>query len=138
MNVDIEFLVPCVQGRQDTGSPAEILWIIEQLRKCLRSGGEERVGELAFVVTPELVELVWDGEDDVMMGHAEQPLLPSIEPFFAWQPGTLRATAVQTRVVSDLVVMPFGATVNVTAHFASSAVDDAPRRVAHVIGQFPR
>jgi hypothetical protein len=28
--------------------------------------------------------LMWNREDDVMMGHAEQTLLPSIEPVLAW------------------------------------------------------
>ncbi len=56
MDVDVELLIPGVQCREDSGPPAEELWIGEQLRERLRCGGEERVGELAFVVTPELVE----------------------------------------------------------------------------------
>jgi hypothetical protein len=138
MDVDVELLIPGVQCREDSGPSAEELWIGEQLRERLRCGGEERVGELAFVVTPQLVELMWDGEDDVMMGHAEQSLLPSIEPFFAWQPSTLGATAVQAGVVCDLVIMPFGATVDVAAHLACSAMNNAPSSVTHIIGQLPR
>ena len=132
MHVLLQFLIPGVQSGQDSDASAQELGIAEQFAEGLRSGGKERVGERGFVASPDLVEFMRDGEDDMMMRAWEQSLSATIEPSFFGQPTALRAGPMPTGVVSDLMKVSVGATVEMATEFSSSTVLDGPGGAVHL------
>jgi len=93
----------------------------------------QNVRERGSVVSPDGVEIMRQGKNAVMVGADQQTLLPLAQPLLVWQLSALWATAMTTRVVSDLVEVPIWTTVDVSTHCSGSAVHYLKCRTAHVI-----
>jgi hypothetical protein len=60
-------LAPGMQRREQSGLRAEVLWICQQLLQCPGGRGEQRRGETPAIESPNRVQLVWYGKDNVVM-----------------------------------------------------------------------
>ncbi len=74
-------------------------------------------------------------EDHVMVWAGQQSLPPTGKPLHFGQPPALRATAMSTGVVGNLMIVTIRTTVDMPPEFPCATVDDRPSRTMHVAGQ---
>jgi hypothetical protein len=68
-----------------------------------------------------LVELVWQGKDQVKVGYGEQIFLPLDYPSFAVRSLTFRTMAVRTRVIGDTLMSAFVASIDMPTEGSGTA-----------------
>ena len=135
MNVRLELLIPGMQCGENSDTSSQVLGIGQELGQRLGGGSKEDVCQLGTVESPEDIELMREGKDDVMMRTGQQSLFPAVEPLSFGKPSALRAAAVPTGVVGNLMEVAVGATVDMPPELASATVLNRPCRPVHVRGE---
>jgi hypothetical protein len=125
-------LTPGVEGGNDAGLCADMFWIREELEEGIPYALEEEAGHLPDVEEPEIIELMGDGEDDVVMAAGEKSLLLPFQPLRDLCPFALRAEAMAAGVVPMPLIVAFRTCFHVTAEFGGSAHHQRTRRLADV------
>ena len=113
---------PGVQGENKGRARAEILRIAQQFSQRVAHRGEEDPRHRNAIERPRHVQLMRDGEDQVVVRAGKRPRLLRFEPAFGRDRLALRAAALVTRVVPGACDVPFGATLDVAAQRDGAAV----------------
>ena len=80
---------------------AQVSGVLGQLDEGLGGGLEQEVVDDSLVSQSDGVEVFWQGEDDVEIGHWQQVCFLSLQPSFFVQPLALGAMPVPAGVVGD-------------------------------------
>ena len=125
---------PGVEGGEEADFGAEVAFVPEQLLQGFAAGFGQMIGAPGAVVSPQVVQFVRQGEDDVVVVAGEESGLGSIEPVVDIGVLAARAAAMPTAVG-----LAFGMAVRVAfpffvAEFVIAAVDDGSGRFALVSG----
>lgn len=123
---------PSVQRRQIGGRCTQVLRIGEQLRERLAHRGEQQLRHRGAVAAPQRVQLVRDGEDQVMVRARQEPRALALKPPLDRQPLALRTDALVTGVVERPFDVPLRAAAHVATELRRAAPSDPVRGAMHV------
>ncbi len=126
MNVGMkqQFLRPTVQYAREADLGAEIFRVFCHVVQRLRDGGKEQTVGQPWIRAEERMEMIGDGEDDMMVFDGKQVLLLRSEPANLLKTLTLRTVPISTRVVGDLPEPAAVTLVEVTAEVRGAATQD--------------
>src|SRR5215472_212533 len=125
-----QVLTPGVEDREKADFRSQMFRITRDLEKGFCAGAEQQVIEHLLVLQHELRELLWQGEDDMNVGHCQKIVLTSRDPLIAGAVLTLRAVAIATAVVGDGPITAARTLVAVTAQNGSAAGRDGLQDLA--------
>ena len=126
---------PGVQRRDEGRCGAQIARVFQQLDKHRAHRAEKKVRHARAVPAPQRVQLVRDGEDEMMVRAGDQACALALEPLLGGERLTLRAAALMARVVERALDVPLRTPAHVAAELGGAAARDPVRRAMHVRGQ---
>lgn len=94
-----QILPPAVQDGEEADLRAEVAGIGGDGGESGGACGEQDLVQRRFVAQDQVVELLGDGENDVMVVDGQQFILPAVDPLRARRVAALRAVAVAAGVV---------------------------------------
>ncbi len=135
MNMCGERLTPRVQRSEHAGRSTQVLRIGEQFLQGAGGRCEQRRRKRLAIESPQRVQIVGNGKDDVVVRASEQALRPTIEPLFACKQSALRTTSMSTRVVDDALLVALGAANDMPTERHRTTRQDVVGGVPHVFGK---
>ena len=87
------------------------------------------------VPAPQRVQLVRDGEDEMMVRAGDQACALALKPLLGGERLALRAAALMARVIERALDVPLRTAAHVAAELGGAAARDPVRRAMHVRGQ---
>jgi len=124
VGMEVESLAPTLKGGDRAGQTAEPFGVREEVAQAFPCRAKEQVGEVSSVVSPEVVQLLGDGEDDLVVATGQRAGLLGLDPFFGFFRAAQRAASVPTGVVANDFVMSFGTFVHVGSLGGGTAGSD--------------
>jgi hypothetical protein len=113
-----------VQHARESDLGAEILRVFCHVVQRFRNGRKEQTIGQPWIRTEESMELIRDGEDDVVVLDGKKMLLLRGEPAELLEALTLRTVPISTRIVGDLPKPAAITFVEVTAEGRGAATQD--------------
>lgn len=129
---------PSVERCEDAGPRAEEAIVSEQCQEGISDASKEQRVHRAPIVVPERLELVGDGEDDVVVIARQNLRPPCLEPAIDADPCTLRARTMSARVVVDACLVALWAAPHMTPECRGPTLTDGTRRAMDVRRQATR
>ena len=123
---------PSVQPREECRLRAQVSRIPEQLVEHRAHRIEQELRHRRAVPTPQRVELVRNGENQVMVRAVKKTSLLPLEPILARHRLTLRTAALMARVVERALDVPRRAAAHMAAEFGGATARDPVRGSMHV------
>jgi len=101
-----KLLPPGVQSHDRPRQRSQVVRIAGQFEQRITRAVKQKGRQLTVVEVPKDVQVVWDGEDDVVVGTAKQdPRLP-FQPHPKPVEGTARTVPIPAGVVADSLDVP--------------------------------
>src|SRR5437867_6787371 len=96
VGMEEQVLSPCVQDGGEADLATKVLAVPGDRQERLGRGGEEDVEDDFPVAKGQRVEVVGDREDEVEVGHGQEPLEPLCDPLGSGRVLALGAVAIPT------------------------------------------
>ena len=106
--VQMKLLTPGVKSGDHPGPGAKVSRVRRQLEKGIADALEQQLAQLPIVAQPQDIQLVWDREDDVVMGAPEEDPGLTLKPQAHPVERAARTRPIPTRVVPHTFDVPVG------------------------------
>ena len=130
-----QILAPGVEDGEEPDFSAEMLRVGGNDRHGGRAGCKQQLVKQLFVAQGQIVELLGDGEHDVVVVDGQQFALPAFEPFGSGQIPALGAMAVTAGVVGNALMKAVAADLHMPTQRGGPARLDGPHQTQLIVRQ---
>ena len=125
-----------MQGKHERCFRTQVLRVGKQFAQRVANRGKQQLRHERAVEHPQFIELVRDGEDQVVVRAGQEARLLRLQPALGGKTLALRTVPLVTRVVAHVLDVPLRAAIDVSAQLQRAAARQPVRRTMQIQRQF--